>query len=308
MFCCLLFSIISLFHSSLDRFLDCLNHSDALHSLDFATLKTAILLLAFKHSQTLSRQVISSQSTYKVMRPSTMNRLCQTLMALTLVVPALAVPGLMPAALQQQPMDMASGLLERFHRKPHKSHKSTGTVSQTAMMNPSPMSTDEVTTMTSPPTELLKRKSGDKPDSIPCTPGDRFCHASLGYVLFCNDDRKWVTYTQCSQGTICHRLDMICVPENKPSTFSALCHHSPQHVDKGGSSHECKEGDRRCSTTFNRVDRCNSSREWVTYHDCHQSELCDGNLLECLPLTNSHANDIQSHGNVTHNGTDSTSM
>ncbi|KAI0553115.1 hypothetical protein F4679DRAFT_531930 [Xylaria curta] len=236
------------------------------------------------------------------MLPFTME-LCQVLMTLTLVAPTLAVPGLMPVALQQQPMnqqpmDMAMGPLKR-HRRPH--HTTVTVVSQSATMSPSPMSTDEVTTMTFSPTELLKRKSKPKPDNNPCTPGDRSCHSSLDYILFCTDDRQWVTYTQCSQGKICHRLYMVCVPEEEPTATLEPSLPS-QHVDGNGSS-KCKEGDRRCSNTFNRVDRCNNNREWVTYHDCHQSELCDGTLMDCLPLTNSYANDMMSNAMVTLNGT-----
>ncbi|KAI1758078.1 hypothetical protein F4782DRAFT_524774 [Xylaria castorea] len=214
-----------------------------------------------------------------------MERLCQALMTLALVAPALAVPGLLPTTLQQQPvnqqpMDKARDPLKHHH--PYNSHHSPETPVVV------PQSTDEVTTMTFSPTELLKRKSNAKPDNVPCTPGDRYCHANLDYILFCNDDRQWVTYSECPKGAICHRLNMTCVTEYKPSTFLGPYLHS-QHVNDDGP-HQCKEGDRRCSQTFNRVDRCNSSHEWVTYHDCHQSELCDGSVLECLPLTGLNAN------------------
>ncbi|KAI1737405.1 hypothetical protein F4680DRAFT_468184 [Xylaria scruposa] len=237
-----------------------------------------------------------------------MERLCQALMTLTLVVPALAVPGLMPIALQQQPMnqqpiDMAIDPL-KHHRRPQRTTSTV--VSQSATMSPSPMSTEEVTTATFSPTELLKRKSKPKPENIPCTPGDRYCHASLSNVLFCTDDRQWVTYAQCSQGTICHRLHMVCVTEAEPTDTPEPSLPS-QPVDDT-SFNQCKEGDRRCSGTFNRVDRCNSNREWVTYHDCHLSEECDDDLLDCLPQRIPYANDMISNVTVTPNGTAITPM
>ncbi|KAJ8111817.1 hypothetical protein ONZ43_g5532 [Nemania bipapillata] len=55
--------------------------------------------------------------------------------------------------------------------------------------------------------------------------------------------------------------------------------------DDDDGPNQCKEGDRRCSAMFNRVDRCNSNHDWVTYHDCRRSELCDETILECLPKT-----------------------
>ncbi|KAI8955431.1 hypothetical protein F4801DRAFT_529283 [Xylaria longipes] len=93
---------------------------------------------------------------------------------------------------------------------------------------------------------------------------------------------------------------MTCVPENIPPISELYPHGRRVSND---DPHQCKEGDRRCSRSFNRVDRCNSSREWVTYHDCLKAELCDGNVLECLPLANLNANELKFLGTVTPNGT-----
>ncbi|KAH8158418.1 hypothetical protein CIB48_g9829 [Xylaria polymorpha] len=208
-----------------------------------------------------------------------MERLCQAMMALALVVPALAVPRLVPTSLHKQPVDqqpLDNGL--RSHHRPHK----TITRVPEQIMDPYPTSSKEAITIISSPTELVKRDSDKKPDTNPCTPGDRYCHSSLYNILFCNEDQQWVKYSDCPKGTFCHRLNMVCVSEVLPPAFE------PDLYDQRGNddptSHQCKEGDRRCSTSFNRVDRCNSNHEWVTYHDCRMSELCNGYLLECLPI------------------------
>ncbi|KAI0483651.1 hypothetical protein F4859DRAFT_407651 [Xylaria cf. heliscus] len=221
-----------------------------------------------------------------------MQRLCQAVMALALVVPALAVPGFMPTTFQQQPMDKAPGMMRGDH--PHMPHQTPAVVFQ---------SPGDATTIMSPPTELFKRKSDKKPDSNPCTPGDRYCHASLEHILFCNDDQQWATYSQCPKGTFCHRLTMVCVREVFPDDPDR---HSQHAYDD--DPHQCKEGDRRCSKTFNRVDRCNGSHEWVTYHDCRKSELCDGNVLECIPNVDTNANGLKAHSTVKPNGTATTHM
>ncbi|KAI0459225.1 hypothetical protein F5B21DRAFT_527025 [Xylaria acuta] len=233
-----------------------------------------------------------------------MERLCQVLMTLALVVPVLAAPGLMPTTVpqqpvNQQPMNKAWVPLKRHHPyNGHSTERPPAGVSQSTSMDPSPLSSSEATTMSSP-TELLKRKSDKKPDNQ-CTPGDRYCHASLQQVLFCNDDGQWVTYSECPQGTMCHRLHMICVPEKTSDNLGPYLH--SQRADDD-DPHQCKEGDRRCSETFNRVDRCNRNHEWVTYHDCRMAELCDGKLLECIPITDSEGSGLKPHGTVTPNGT-----
>jgi hypothetical protein len=122
-----------------------------------------------------------------------------------------------------------------------------------------------------------KRGSDDK-----CTPGDRACHASLDKVLFCNHNKEWVTYSECDQGTFCHRLCMTCVTEITPTISAQAQPTEFREVDV--DSDKCKEGDRRCNGSFNRVDRCNEDQEWVTYHDCRKSETCNDRVLECLPL------------------------
>ncbi|KAI1816561.1 hypothetical protein GGS20DRAFT_537391 [Poronia punctata] len=115
-----------------------------------------------------------------------------------------------------------------------------------------------------------------------CSPGDRACHADLDKVIFCNDHEKWVTYTECGSGAFCHRLFMICVPEIFPPF--AQQPGQPEFSRPITDTNKCKEGDRRCSSSFNRVDRCNGDNEWVTYHDCRKSESCNNEMCECWPL------------------------
>ncbi|KAI0443455.1 hypothetical protein F4803DRAFT_574354 [Xylaria telfairii] len=206
-----------------------------------------------------------------------MERLCQAMMALALVVPTLAVPGVIPTSLQQQPMDqqpLDNGLRSHHH------HKTLTHVTQMTI-GPSPTSSSEAITIMSSPTELVERGGDKKPDLNPCTPGDRFCHSSLFNILFCNEDQQWTKYAECPKGTFCHRLNMVCVAEILPSIFEPDLQNQQVNDDP---SYKCKEGDRRCSTTFNRVDRCNGNHEWVTYHDCRKSELCNVKVSECLPI------------------------
>ncbi|KAJ2977387.1 hypothetical protein NUW58_g7826 [Xylaria curta] len=156
--------------------------------------------------------------------------------------------------------------------------------------------------MMSSPMELVKRGSNkQKPCDNPCTPGDRYCHASLDNVLVCNDDSQWVKYAECPAGTFCHRLFMVCVKEVNPKENKSRPHGVQYSAE---SSNQCREGDRRCSTSFNRVDRCNSKQDWVSYHDCRKSELCNKDILECLPLTgSSNQNDPYAGGKRMPNGT-----
>ncbi|KAI1190809.1 hypothetical protein F5B17DRAFT_385133 [Nemania serpens] len=154
-------------------------------------------------------------------------------------------------------------------------------------------------------TPVTDFKSRPSPTDSECTPGDRKCHASLDYVLFCNDDNKWLEYSQCQDGTFCHRLHMICVHEvlDSAAVFTpapTLALTSPIH---GVRDAQCKEGDRRCSLLFNRVDRCNSDDDWVTYHNCRKSELCDESTLECLPRISYGGNGSMPHGPVNSNRT-----
>ncbi|KAI0968166.1 hypothetical protein F4678DRAFT_204606 [Xylaria arbuscula] len=215
-----------------------------------------------------------------------MERLGRTLIALTLVVPALAAPG--PVHTIHHPHPHAPS---HVTKDPSYTEFTTFTLSTSI-----PMSTASsiVAPVISPPTELRKRDDDDK-----CTPGDRKCHASLEEILFCNDNHDWVSYAQCSNDTICHRLEMICVslPSTEPvfayATASPTLGPQDSLADSDGDDdyaygrlgtrEVCKEGDRRCSQQFNRVDRCNSDQEWVSYHDCRKSELCDQIILECLP-------------------------
>ncbi|KAI1309273.1 hypothetical protein F5Y03DRAFT_349042 [Xylaria venustula] len=217
-----------------------------------------------------------------------MERLCQVLIALALVVPALAAPG---------PVHTI------HHPRPHPPSHVTKDPSYTEFVTftssksiPMTTASSVVAPVISPPTELRKRDDDDDDDK--CTPGDRKCHASLEEVLFCNDNHEWVSYAQCSDDTICHRLEMICVSlpstepvayatasptlslQDKPADSNGDDDYAYGHLETRGG---CKEGDRRCSEQFNRVDRCNSNQEWVSYHDCRKSELCDQIILECLP-------------------------
>jgi len=75
---------------------------------------------------------------------------------------------------------------------------------------------------------------------------------------------------------------MICVPEFTPTIVAEA--QPTEFLKIAADSDKCKEGDRRCNGSFNRVDRCNEDHEWVTYHDCRKSETCNDEVLECLPL------------------------
>ncbi|KAI1121278.1 hypothetical protein F5Y10DRAFT_288698 [Nemania abortiva] len=210
-----------------------------------------------------------------------MERLVQALLALALVVPALAAPGPMFTALSQKPLDLNLNM-----------NNTTGSPSDmlgTRSINVNPPVPADATS----PLELRKKKKEKpKPSDNNCTPGDRYCHASLEEVLFCNDYQQWVQYARCQAGTFCHRLHLVCVNEVFPSppttmdtTTIATTGTAATTIASrtAGEPNRCKEGDRRCGATFNRVERCNSSHDWVTYHDCRKSELCDGGILECLP-------------------------
>ncbi|GAW13879.1 hypothetical protein ANO14919_032700 [Xylariales sp. No.14919] len=208
-----------------------------------------------------------------------MKRCNPALAALVLVIPALAAPGPILTSLTQpltgEPWELttvAAAIHDKF--QPTISLPPIPTLPAVATKTPSP--TD--------PVKRNKKNNKHKPDNNWCTPGDRACHASLDEVLFCNDNRQWVRYSQCQRGTFCHRLFMVCVreiyaPDPKPRALE------PRQDD--GGRHQCKEGDRRCNANFNRVDRCNDQHDWVTYHDCRKSECCDEKIQECLPITSS---------------------
>ncbi|KAI1195719.1 hypothetical protein F5X97DRAFT_231175 [Nemania serpens] len=151
-------------------------------------------------------------------------------------------------------------------------------------------------------------KSKPSPSDSRCTAGDRKCHASLDYILFCNDDNQWLSYSGCQDGTFCHRLHMICVAEVvDPTAVSIAAPTSafPSHTHgvRDTSPQQCKEGDRRCSLLFNRVDRCNNDYDWVTYHNCRKSEMCDESTLECLPRISYGSNGSMPHGPLKSNRT-----
>ncbi|KAI0869995.1 hypothetical protein GGS24DRAFT_505205 [Hypoxylon argillaceum] len=228
-----------------------------------------------------------------------MERLSQILIALALVAPALAAPGPVPPSLYQQPMNLKRAVPEMQ-------------VTPSLDVHPAAPASNPVmppASSASSPLELRK----DRPSENYCTPGDRYCHASLDEVLFCNDSRQWVRYALCQAGTFCHRLHMVCVSEiyafsdadkatftspsaspspspsnstsnsTSTSTSASTPHPHTPRDEEDDDPHRCKEGDRRCDTMFNRVDRCNSLHDWVTYHDCRKSETCDDVILECLP-------------------------
>ncbi|KAI1823825.1 hypothetical protein F4861DRAFT_508869 [Xylaria intraflava] len=221
-----------------------------------------------------------------------MERICQVLLALALVAPALTAPGPVPGDIYQQVMGGGADKSSKSSKvsKPPKTSKDTHAASIDPLPVPWPAPTVDPPTpaseagMNSSPVELFKRKNKDEkndPTVVLCTPGDRFCHASLSEILVCNDYQQWVTYSECGQGTFCHRLHMVCVPE---VTNSSEAISQPMYwPDDDNATNTCKPGDRRCSDSFNRVDRCNEQNDWVTYHDCRKAEYCDATLLECLP-------------------------
>ncbi|KAI0408425.1 hypothetical protein F4802DRAFT_618586 [Xylaria palmicola] len=238
-----------------------------------------------------------------------MARVRRALLALAITMaPVLAAPGPVFAALHQQPLQGAAGSLHGLRVPP--------------AVNPPPPAPPGVVVPGTRPAELSERKSGKHRPSINmCTPGDRFCHASLQSVLVCNDDSQWVTYADCADCTFCHRLHLICVPEIFPPNlglnYTGLLREEDGDGDgdddggnDNGGSHDgdvsgsrCKEGDRRCSPKFNRVDRCNSDAEWVDYHDCRKSETCDEGVLECLPRVADPALGLAVKPNATRNAT-----
>ncbi|KAI0103022.1 hypothetical protein GGR51DRAFT_562005 [Nemania sp. FL0031] len=208
-----------------------------------------------------------------------MERLVQALLALALVASTLAAPGPTFAVLAQQPLDV--GLNTNNARI---SLSDTQNTHSTALLSRAPADEE----LASFPLELRKHKHREKgkphPSDNLCTPGDRYCHASLEEILFCNDSQQWVRYSQCQAGTFCHRLHLVCVSEIYANSLATpIGTYTPQPYTD--APNQCKEGDRRCSSMFNRVDRCTSNREWVTYHDCRRSEFCDDVILECLPRT-----------------------
>ncbi|GAP88398.1 hypothetical protein SAMD00023353_2900730 [Rosellinia necatrix] len=203
-----------------------------------------------------------------------MECIVQALVALTIMAPVLAAPGFFPDPLHQQPMAKAEDSLGGT--------RTSFIDLSSPIRRVSPYSPAEAAILSSS-LELRKHKKSPSPN--PCTSGDRYCHGSLDQVLFCNEDRQWVKYSECPAGTFCHRLHLVCVPEPPPAAFVPRVP-SERDVDAGPA--QCKEGDRRCSVSFNRVDRCNRSHDWVTYHDCRKSEVCDDAIFECLPrITNS---------------------
>ncbi|TGJ88585.1 hypothetical protein E0Z10_g223 [Xylaria hypoxylon] len=230
-----------------------------------------------------------------------MERLGHALVALALVIPALAAPGPMLTRLSQQPMGNLAEPLE-----------STSTTTTTYdLFDPTlTLSTNPPATaiVISSPVDLRKKRHINKHNPIDnhkssdngCTPGDRACYHTLDSVLFCNEDRQWVNYAQCQSGTFCHRLHMVCVAEVLDPASQSHAH----ELRGDNSDHpKCKEGDRRCNTNFNRVDRCNGESDWVTYHDCRTSEFCEEGILECLPKISSDPKAKLPGGTARFNGT-----
>ncbi|KAI1437129.1 hypothetical protein GGR50DRAFT_143151 [Xylaria sp. CBS 124048] len=217
-----------------------------------------------------------------------MIRVCLTLLVLALVAPALTAPGPEPVDIYQQ---LAGSKTTKTSKKTKtskttKSSKSTKAAGDEASV----ISTLQVELPTTVPVnqgvDFLEAASNGgihQLTSTDCTPGDRICHFSLDEVLVCDDFQKWVTYSECAGDTFCHRLHMICVPEviGHESISNAL---DSQDIRDGPKM--CKPGDRRCSKKFNRVDRCNEQKDWVTYHDCRRAEFCDKQLFECMPYGN----------------------
>ncbi|KAI3333883.1 hypothetical protein F4824DRAFT_470093 [Ustulina deusta] len=202
-----------------------------------------------------------------------MERLGRALIALALVAPALSAPGPVPTRFWHQHTSKAPKPWEGAYN----------TTIALAISHPAPPllpPSPATATTLSPPTELRKRK-GDNRNG--CTPGDRACYHTLDEVVFCNEDHDWVPYATCEDGTFCHRLHVICVPEILTSALTSAAPTLALGHRDDDDRKECKEGDRRCDRNFNRVDRCNAGHEWVTYHDCRKSELCNEDVLECLP-------------------------
>ncbi|KAI1429772.1 hypothetical protein F5Y12DRAFT_795304 [Xylaria sp. FL1777] len=229
------------------------------------------------------------------MLPSTMERLARALITAALVVPAVAIPG----PVHTTPDHQHASKVARQFRPPTftttiRGNVTTYTTTITSFIpslppTPSKVSSAPVTTI-SPPSELRKKSSASfsLDDNRCTTPGDRECHGELGGVLFCNEDHKWVSYAQCAEGAVCHRLYMVCIPEVIPTLtgHSTLAPTPTSHPFglQDNNEEKCKEGDRRCDKYFNRVDRCNADQDWVTYHDCRRSEFCHDIILDCLPL------------------------
>ncbi|KAI1175930.1 hypothetical protein F4777DRAFT_578540 [Nemania sp. FL0916] len=234
-----------------------------------------------------------------------MECLVQALLILSLLSPAICAPGPMLGIHDQHSTLktlVPSGEIEVTPMDPH-----------SPMTAYSPRSAAEAEAQ---PLELRKIQPS-RPIEHRCTSGDRACHASLEYIIFCNGNQDWVKYAECQQGTFCHRLHMVCVPEvtgpamataptpsPTPTRTPAPSPSEPDGDSDGDSdsddayaslarrlrgaaardfSYQCKEGDRKCDMAFNRVDRCNERHDWVTYHDCRKSELCDEEVLDCLP-------------------------
>ncbi|KAF2962779.1 hypothetical protein GQX73_g10795 [Xylaria multiplex] len=215
-----------------------------------------------------------------------MDRLVHALVALAIPgpgpIPRGSFPGSFPGSFQEpmgEPIILPGSITTTA---------TTGTYDKfvPALTIPTPPAT--ATAAIEPDKRTVENNDKHRPNSNECTPGDRACLWSLDEILFCNDDHQWVSYSSCQAGTFCHRLHMVCVPiVTDPPPKSVHKETRTQSLGNGprGDASQCKEGDRRCNADFNRVDRCNSGSDWVTYHDCRKAEFCDDRIFECLPYT-----------------------
>ncbi|KAI2633473.1 hypothetical protein GGS21DRAFT_137409 [Xylaria nigripes] len=239
-----------------------------------------------------------------------MKRICKALFALALVASALAAPGPTPTPFSHHAHAETTKTTKTSHKTKatntakttktsktskdskattvkasHNSHVTTlhkppPIVWQTTIAVDLPIPTEQAV-LAPPATELKKREpegENHNPAAVNCNPGDRICGPTLNDIQVCNDEQQWLVYKTCDEDSICHRLNAVCV-----RVMGSAGSVSP--VSNGEGSDQCNPGDRRCSSVSNRVERCTDEKHWITYHDCHDVEKCDNELLECLPYT-----------------------
>ncbi|KAF2796888.1 hypothetical protein K505DRAFT_358934 [Melanomma pulvis-pyrius CBS 109.77] len=113
-----------------------------------------------------------------------------------------------------------------------------------------------------------------------CNIGDRICYANDGYVVVCNDQKKWLVERRCKNQHCCAVSDLgqpYCACGEEPLTDG-------YDVPSDGGSHaKCAPvGASTCSTSGRWISKCNSDGSWketfLCSHHCifnrHGEAIC----------------------------------
>ncbi|KAI0201566.1 hypothetical protein F4808DRAFT_424338 [Astrocystis sublimbata] len=250
---------------------------------------------------TLVQQLTPQQnfSKSKAFHSSTMERLCQALMAMALVVPALAVPdAIMPTALQQQPLNQHP--IREAHHHPHHTHHTT------------PRHTAHSTPHSTLPIEARSeelRHARHRPRDHGPTMAQRPIHQPritpapiLGPAFPPPPDcDSWPLPSDCDSWTLPWPTSSdgpgdgdgddssTSTGANSPAAtpaWTTVMLSSPLDLSErvlDTHSYDCYPGDRQCHASLSYISFCNDDHHWIKYSDCPEGWFCHRLNLDCVP-------------------------